>query len=215
MGWKSPSRRLGSSVLLAVAFTYICTMFSTLFFRAPSVPMVGRMLKILFGFRDGPVPPTPWILWGFWLFFAVFALVEFSQEYLDLNGAGPSLALGAARGRPGAVGRDRHPDRREQQRPVYLLPVLIRTGRRDSTCRAGTGASSPSFPRPGPARCARSPGPSTAGIPSPGSPAPGPRGRRPAPSRWKRGIGCGVPCADREARTFRACGMRANSRGLR
>ncbi|MBU1909292.1 MAG: MBOAT family protein, partial [Verrucomicrobia bacterium] len=36
MGWKNPSRRLGVSVLLAVAFTYACTMFSAMFFRAPS-----------------------------------------------------------------------------------------------------------------------------------------------------------------------------------
>ncbi|MBP7830392.1 MAG: MBOAT family protein [Kiritimatiellae bacterium] len=85
IGWKSPSRRLTPGLLAATIFTYACTMFSTLFFRAPSVPMIGRMLKILFGFREGPVPPTPWILWGFWAIFLGNMFVEFSQEYLDLN----------------------------------------------------------------------------------------------------------------------------------
>ena len=85
MGWKSPSRRLGVSVLFAVAFTYLCTMFSSVFFRAPNVPVLGRMLKILFGCRAEAGPATPWVLWGYWAIFAVFALVEFAQEYLDLN----------------------------------------------------------------------------------------------------------------------------------
>ncbi|HOW97870.1 MAG TPA: MBOAT family O-acyltransferase [Kiritimatiellia bacterium] len=85
MGWKNPSRRLGVSVLFAVAFTYLCTMFSAVFFRAPNVPVLGRMLKIMFGFRAEAGPPTPWVVWGYWAIFVAFALVEFAQEYLDLN----------------------------------------------------------------------------------------------------------------------------------
>lgn len=85
IGWKTPPRRLNARILLSTGFTFLCTSFSALFFRSPNIPMIGQMLKILFGQRPGPAPATPWILAVFWLLFLGQFVIEFGQEYLDLN----------------------------------------------------------------------------------------------------------------------------------
>lgn len=84
LGWKGAPGQRDWRLLLSVALTYACTAFSSLFFRAPDVPHIGRMAAILFGFRPA-AENTSWMIWGFWgIFFANF-LVELGQEFFDLN----------------------------------------------------------------------------------------------------------------------------------
>ena len=85
IGLKPQGRRVSVGIVLSTLFTFFCTSFSTLFFRSPDVPFAGRMLKIMFGRGPEPAPATQWMLWGYLGLVLIVMLVEFAQEFLDLN----------------------------------------------------------------------------------------------------------------------------------
>lgn len=85
MGWAAVTRQIGPRMILSIAFTYVCTSLSCILFRAPSLAAVGQILRGMVGQHTPDALPDQWLLGVFWAMIGGYIVVEFAQEYLDLN----------------------------------------------------------------------------------------------------------------------------------
>ncbi len=73
------------AMAVSVGVTFVLNILSTVFFRSPDIPTIGKMFRGCVGLHDGPVIPMNWTLGIYGLIILAWLAIEGWQEYGGLN----------------------------------------------------------------------------------------------------------------------------------